>query len=121
MMISSYGGDKMYNKYSEQMKEETAIYILESGKSITIASKELEINVNTACRWINKYKKKHGIISNENKPASSDEMQDKIKDLEKQLKARDREITHHKKQLENEQEKVEILKKSLLIFMEPHA
>lgn len=47
----------MYNKYSEQMKEETAIYILESGKSITIASKELEINVNTACRWINKYKK----------------------------------------------------------------
>ncbi len=28
----------MYNKYSEEMKEETAIYILESGKSITVAS-----------------------------------------------------------------------------------
>ena len=99
----------MYNKYSEEMKEETAIYILESGKSITLASKELGINVNTTCRWINKYKKKHGIISNENKPAS------------KQLKVRDREITHHKKQLENEQEKVEILKKSMCIFMKPHA
>lgn len=31
----------MYIKYSEEMKEETAIYILESGKSITAASKEL--------------------------------------------------------------------------------
>lgn len=40
-------------------------------------------------------------------------MQEKIKDLEKQLKTRDRELTYHKKQLENEQEKVEILKKSL--------
>lgn len=112
---------RMYNKYSEEMKEETAIYILESGKSIIAASKELGINVNTACRWINKYKNKHGIISNENKPASSDEMQNKIKDLEKQLKTRDRELAYHKKQLENEQEKVEILKKSLRIFMEPHA
>lgn len=79
----------MYNKYLEEMKEETAIYILESGKSITLASEELGINVNTACRWINKYKKKHGTISNENKPASSDEMQNKLKDLEKQLKVRD--------------------------------
>ena len=44
----------MYNKYSEEMKEEmkeeTAIYILESGKSITVVYKELEINVNIACR-----------------------------------------------------------------------
>lgn len=37
----------MYNKYSEEMKEETAIYILESGKSITAASKELGINIIT--------------------------------------------------------------------------
>lgn len=111
----------MYNKYSEEMKEETAIYILESGKSITVASKELGINVNTACRWINQYKKRHGIISNENKPASSEEMQNKIKDLEKQLKIKERELAQNKKQLENEQEKVEILKKSLRIFMEPHA
>ena len=31
---------KMYNKYSEEMKGETAIYILELGRSITVASKE---------------------------------------------------------------------------------
>lgn len=95
----------MYNKYSEDMKEETAIYILESGKSITTSAKEMGINVNTACRWINKYKKKHGITSNGDKPASSDEMQNKIKYLERQPKEKDREIARHKKQLENQQEK----------------
>ena len=41
MMLLSYGGDKMFNKYSEEMKEETAIYILEEGKSITVASERI--------------------------------------------------------------------------------
>ena len=50
MMISSYGGVKMYNKYSEEMKEKTAIYALELSKSIWVASKELGTNINTACR-----------------------------------------------------------------------
>ena len=35
-------------KYSEEMKEETALYILESGKSITKAAKKLGLNINTA-------------------------------------------------------------------------
>ena len=65
------------------MKEEIAIYILEWDKSNTVATKELGVNVNTACKWINKYNKKHGIISNENKPVSLYEIQDKIKDWEK--------------------------------------
>ena len=38
----------MNKKYSEKMKEETALYILESGKSITKAAKKLGLNINTA-------------------------------------------------------------------------
>ena len=111
----------MNKKYSEEMKEETVLYILKSGKSITTAAKELGLNINTACRWVNDYKKKHGIIDDNNKPATSEELQKKIKELEKQLKEKDKKINEQKKSLEIEQERVEILKKSLHIFMEPRA
>ncbi len=49
MMISPHEGDKNINKYLEEMKEETEIYILELGKSITATSKKLGANVNTVC------------------------------------------------------------------------
>ena len=84
------------------MKEETALYILESGKSITKAAKELGLNINTACRWVNDYKKRHGIIDDNNKPATSEELQKKIKELEKQLKEKDKKINEQKKSLEIE-------------------
>ena len=62
-----------------------------------------------------------GIIDENNKPATSEELQKKIEDLEKQLKEKDKKINEQKKSLEIEQERVEILKKSLHIFMEPRA
>ena len=40
----------MNSKYSEDMKEQTAIYAIESGKSLTAVSKELGIDLNSLCR-----------------------------------------------------------------------
>ena len=40
-------------KYSEEMREQTAAYIIESKRSITQVAKEIGVNVNTLCRWVN--------------------------------------------------------------------
>ncbi len=39
-------------KYSKEMKEQTAAFILETGKSATKTAKEMGIDVNTVCRWV---------------------------------------------------------------------
>lgn len=50
-------------KYTPEMREQTAAYILESGKSATKTAKEMGIDVNTACRWVQDYRKKHNLPS----------------------------------------------------------
>lgn len=37
-------------KYSDEMKEQIAAYIIDSKKSITKVAKEIGVNVNTVCR-----------------------------------------------------------------------
>lgn len=39
-------------KYSKEMKEQIAAFILETGKSATKTAKEMGIDVNTVCRWV---------------------------------------------------------------------
>lgn len=46
-------------------------------------------------------------------------MKDRIKDLERQIKEKNKELEKKDKQLADEREKIEILKKSLHIFMQP--
>ena len=49
------GGRKMpsnNSKYSEEMREETVKYILESGKSVTGVVEEMGIDKNTVCNWV---------------------------------------------------------------------
>ena len=50
-------------KYTPEMREQTAAYILESGKSATKTAKEMGIDVNTVCRWVQDYRKKHNLPS----------------------------------------------------------
>lgn len=100
----------MNQKYSEDMKEQTVAYALESGKSLTKVSKELGINLNTLCRWVQAYKDEHGIIDNSGKTASADKMQARIKELEKKLKEKGKTIAKQKKEIDDEILKVEILK-----------
>ena len=107
------------SKYSEEMREETAKYILENGKSATSVAEELGIDVNTVCRWVREYRRKNGMPSYAEEKGivkarqmTENEQRYRIKELERELKKKE-------KELRDEREKVEILKKSLHIFMQP--
>jgi transposase-like protein len=114
------------SKYSQEMREQTATYILESGKSATRIAEELGIDTNSVCRWVRDYRRKHKLPSYAEEkglkpkpPKDNAELTLRIRELEKQLKDKDKEIKLQKKKVEDERVKVEILKKSLHIFMQP--
>ena len=108
------------SKYSQEMREETARYIIETGKSATSMAEEMGIDTNTVCRWVRDYRRAHNMPSYaeakgiaKKEPKTEGELMHKIKELEKALKKKEKELA-------DEKEKVEILKKSLHIFMQPH-
>ena len=108
------------SKYSEEMREKTVKFILDSGKSATSVAEELGIDTNTVCRWVRDYRRKNNMPSYAEEKGvikrpyrRKDEKDLKIEELKIEIKKKD-------KQLEEEKEKVEILKKSLRIFMEHH-
>ncbi|HBT94823.1 MAG TPA: hypothetical protein DEB24_01345 [Coriobacteriia bacterium] len=51
------------SKYTPQFREQTARRIIETGKSATSMSEESGIDVNTVCRWVGDFQKKHGLPS----------------------------------------------------------
>ena len=106
------------SKYSQEVREETAKFIIESGKSATSVGEEMGIDKNTVCRWVRDYRREYnlpsyakekGILEKKPRDASADAK--KIKQLEKDLKKAE-------KQIKEERENVEILKKCLQIFMQ---
>ena len=113
------------SKYSEEMREQTAMYIIETGKSATSTAEELGLDKNTVCKWVRDYRRKHnlptyaeekGIRSRE--PKGSKDLDRRNKELETKLKEKESEIKHLQSIVENEKEKLDILKKSLHIFMQ---
>jgi len=107
------------SKYSLDMREQTAKFVLESGKSATQMAEELGIDINTVCRWVREYRRKHNLPSyaeskgiKRTEPKSQNDLIYRVKELEREAKKRE-------KDLKDEKEKVEILKKSLHIFMQP--
>ena len=107
------------SKYSPEMREQTARFILESNRSATSVAEEMGIDTNTACRWVRDFRRANHLPTyGEEKgiaplsPSAGRESSAKVKQLEKELKRRDRLLTE-------EREKVEILRKSLHIFMQP--
>lgn len=109
------------NKYSEEVRTNTAKFVLESGKSATSVAEEMGIDINTVCRWVRDYRRKNGLpsyaeekgIVRRDETVNDKEKAARIKELEKQVKKKE-------KLLQDEKEKVEILKKSLHIFMQIH-
>jgi transposase len=107
------------SKYSPEMREQTARFILESNRSATSVAEEMGIDTNTVCRWVRDFRRANGLptygqekgIAPVSRGAGG-ESSAKVKQLERELKRRDR-------LLAEEREKVEILKKSLHIFMQP--
>ena len=102
-------------KYSPEMKEQTVKYVLEGNKSATKVAKELGIDTNTVCRWVREYREAHQMptyeVERKIKKQSADELIARNKELEKELRRKEKELA-------DEKEKVEILKKSLHIFMQ---
>jgi len=108
------------SKYSEEMREQTAKLIIESGRSATSMAEELGIDTNTVCRWVRDYRRANNLPTyaqakgiKKTTPKNEREVILENKELERQLK-------QNKKELAEEKEKVEILKKSLRIFMQAH-
>ena len=106
------------SKYSEEMREQTSKLIVESGKSATRMAEELGIDTNTVCRWVRDYRRANNLPTyaqakgiKTSTPKNERELLLENKELERQLK-------RNRKELEEEKEKVEILKKSLHIFMQ---
>ena len=118
------------SKYSEEMREQTVIYVLESGKSATRVAEEMGIDKNTVCSWVRAYRRKHNMPTYAEEkgielPAPKDSKDTKdllkrVKELENKLKEKEKEIKKLNDKVTDEREKVEILKKSLHIFMQPH-
>ena len=108
-----------YSKYTDEIREQPARYILEKGKSATSVAEEMGIDTNTVCRWVRDYRRKHNLPSyaeekgiKKKEPQTEGELLYRIKELEKELKNKEKELA-------DEKEKVEILKESLHIFMQP--
>lgn len=103
--------------YNEEMKLQTVKLVLKGEKSATKLAKEIGVTANTVCRWVQDYRKKNNLPSYEEerrlKKVSIEELATKNRELERKLKQREKELAE-------ERETVEILKKSLHIFMRPH-
>lgn len=82
----------MNRKYTEEMREQTVVYYLESGKSQQVIANEIGIGINTLTRWVNRYKEEHGIPERTRKQLSSEELLNKIKQLEHENKEKARQI-----------------------------
>ena len=113
------------SKYTEEFREQTVKHIFETGKSATRMAEEMGIDTNTVCRWVRDYRRKYNLPTYAEEkgirtqpPKDSVELRQIIKDLEAKLKEKDKELERQKQQTREEQEKIEILKKSLHIFMQ---
>lgn len=100
------------------MRERTVLHILKSGKSATAVAEELGIDTNTVCKWVREYRRKNNLpspivaktIERATRIQDQGDMKRKLREIENRLKQKDKELIE-------ERENVEILKKSLHIFM----
>jgi transposase-like protein len=100
------------SKYTQELRDRTAKHIIESGKSATGIAEEMGIDTNTVCRWVRDYRRKNHMPSYEQSKGIKKVTDHYDKEVNKQLKERDTRIR-------NLEEEVDILKKSLRIFMQP--
>ncbi len=105
-------------KYSDEMREDTAKFIIDSGRSATSVAEEMGIDTNTVCRWVRDYRRKHNMPTYKEEKGIGTKDSSEIEDERFRIKVQEREIRKLKKYLQEEKTKVDILKKSLRIFME---
>jgi transposase len=107
------------SKYTQEMRDQTVKYILEKGISATQMAEETGIDKNTVCSWVRAYNRRNNLPSyaeakglKRSEPKTNSELGYRVKELEREVKKKEKELL-------DEKEKVEILKKSLHIFMRP--
>ncbi len=106
------------SKYTPEFREETARYIVESGKSATSVAEEIGIDKNTVCSWVRTYRKKNGMPTYAEEKELQSKSTKEISEEKRRIKELEKENRRLRKELLEEQEKVEILKKPLHIFMQ---
>lgn len=117
-LLNSKIEDKTMSRvhYNEEMKLQTVKIVLKGEKSATKIAKDIGVTANTVCRWVQDYRRQNNLPSYEEerrlKRVSIEELATKNRELERKLKQREKELVE-------ERETVEILKKSLHIFMRP--
>jgi len=100
------------SKYTQELRDRTVKHIIENGKSATSVAEEMGIDTNTVCRWVRDYRRKNHMPSYEQSKGIKKVTDHYDKEVNKQIKERD-------KRIRNLEEEVDILKKSLRIFMQP--
>jgi transposase-like protein len=109
------------SKYTPEFREQTARHIIETGKSATAMAEELAIDINTVCRWVRDFRKKHDMPTwVEEKRRRHAHRPEQNKDLIWENKKLAKEVSAKNKLIEILQEEKAILKKSLAIFAQPH-
>ena len=102
--------------YNDEMRLQTVKLVLKGEKSATKIAKDIGVNPNTICRWVQEYRKQNNLPTYEEerriRKVSVGELAAKNKELERKLTQREHELAAA-------QATVEILKKSLHIFMRP--
>jgi transposase len=93
-------------RYPEEFKKETVKYIQQRSKSVADIAEELNIPAKTLHNWLSQYRSlEHEPMLDVNYQAA----QEKIKEQERELKAKSKEIV-------DLQEELEILKKAVHFF-----
>ena len=105
-------------KYTQEFREKTARYVIESGKSSTSVAEEIGIDKNTVCCWVRAYRRKNGMPSYAEERGIQDPVPKEMNEENRRIRDLEKENRRLRKELPDEQEKVEILKKSLHIFMQ---
>jgi len=96
--------------YPEELKEQVSKIVVEGRSSATGIAIEMGIDKNTVCRWVKEYRKTHGL------PEDTERERDKeLRTMIDRCDELERELRKMKKELADEREKVEILKKVLHI------
>ena len=91
------------SKYTQEIRERTARYVLENGKSATSVAEEMGIDTNTVCKWVREYRRSHNMPSyaeekgmKRKAPQTEGELMYRIKELERELKKKEKELQDRK-------------------------
>lgn len=99
------------SKYTDEFRDRTVKYILDSHKSASSVGEELGVDKNTICSWVRDYRRKNHL------PSYKEEQEIRGKSA-KDSQAQILKMKEDKRRILELEEEVEILKKALHIFMQ---